>query len=54
MSDAPSGVEKLDGRILTNAADKGSLAKLMLVIGFGYNGWILIEGIELKATLDSG
>ncbi|WP_178391993.1 hypothetical protein [Pseudomonas putida] len=33
---APSGLEKLDGEILANRADQCSLAKMMLVIGFGY------------------
>ncbi|MDG9885738.1 hypothetical protein N7650_23165, partial [Pseudomonas sp. GD04058] len=48
---APSGLEKLDGGILANRADQCSLAKMMLVIGFGYSRWVLIEVVETCGDL---
>jgi len=41
----------LTERILTAGPVKGSLAKLMLVIGFGYKTGLLIEGIGLSKGL---
>ena len=38
-------------RILTAGPVKGSLAKLMLAIGFGYKAGLLIEGIGLSKGL---
>jgi hypothetical protein len=38
----------LTERILTAGRQKGSLANLMLAIGFGYNQGLLIEEIALS------
>jgi hypothetical protein len=52
MRDAPSwGWNQLMDRILTNHPAEGSLAKLMLSIGFGYNRGYLIEGKGLSKGL---
>jgi hypothetical protein len=52
MRDAPSwGWNQLMDRILTNHPAEGSLAKLMLAIGFGYNRGLLIEGNRLSKGL---
>jgi hypothetical protein len=52
MRDAPSwGWNQLMDRILTNHPAEGSLAKLMLSIGFGYNWGYLIEGNGLSKGL---
>jgi hypothetical protein len=52
MGEAPSwGWNQLMERILTVHPIEGSLAKLMLVIGFGYNRGLLIEGNGLSKGL---